>query len=89
MNRARKYPLGRVLLCLSLAEQRVTHIEDRLLNRGEMPYRGTLRAALDALVSQGLARVEKRGTVCFYRLAGGPEVDAALDEAWQVERGTP
>ncbi|WP_216319745.1 hypothetical protein [Deinococcus aestuarii] len=83
----RRYPAGRVLLCLSLAEQRVTGIEERLLGQGEMPGRATLRAALDDLVSRGLAHVEKRGAVHYFRLAEGHAVEEALDEAWETFGG--
>lgn len=75
---------GDVLLCLSLADQRQSEIHDRLTTRGGLVSPGMVLRALLALVADGLALVELRGRVKFYRLAEGPEVDAALDAAWDA-----
>ncbi|UQN10245.1 hypothetical protein [Deinococcus sp. QL22] len=47
----------------------------------------TLNTILKKLVSQDLAHVEYQGKVLSYRLAVGPAVEAALDEAWAEVQG--
>ncbi len=75
-----------VLLCLSLEEQRQVEIHDRLTQRGHLVSMTFLRRTLNTLTTSGLAvtRRDVRGG-CFYRLAEGEAVEAALDEAWSPD----
>lgn len=74
---------GDVLLCLSLEEQRQAEIHDRLTRRGHLVSMSFLRRTLNTLTASGLAvtRRDVQGG-CFYRLAEGEVVEAALDTAW-------
>jgi DNA-binding IscR family transcriptional regulator len=75
-----------VLSCLSLAEQRQVDIHDRLTRRGHLVSMSFLRRTLNTLTTSGLAvtRRDAQGG-CFYRLAEGEEVEAALDMAWSPD----
>ncbi|UQN10244.1 hypothetical protein [Deinococcus sp. QL22] len=73
---------SRVLLCLSLEAQEINYIDDRVLKTGKPIDRDTLKGILKKLVRQKLAHREQRGHALYFRLAVGPAVDLALDEAW-------
>jgi DNA-binding PadR family transcriptional regulator len=75
-----------VLLCLSLDEQRQNEIYDRLARRGHLPSMTSVRQTLNRLTKAGLVitrKTEMGG--CFYRLAEGEAVEAALDAAWSPD----
>ena len=75
---------GDVLLCLSLDEQRQDRIYDRLTKRGHLPSMRSVRQTLERLTQEGLVmtRTTEMGG-CFYRLAEGEAVEAALEAASQ------
>ncbi len=72
-----------VLLCLSLDEQGQAEIYNRLTKRGHLPRLSYVRQTLKRLTADGLVvtRKTERGE-CFYRLAEGEAVEAALNDAW-------
>lgn len=75
-----------VLLCLSLDEQRQGEIHDRLTKRGHVPSMAYLRKALRKFTADGLVVTRKaENGGCFYRLAEGEAVEAALDRAWNAQ----
>lgn len=75
-----------VLLCLSLNEQRQSEIHDRLTRRGHVPSMASLRKALRKFTVDGLVMTRKaENGACFYRLAEGEAVEAALDSAWEAQ----
>lgn len=72
-----------VLLCLSLEEQRIEAIIDRLAERGHMTDLGPMRRILLRYTTEGLVVTRKQANgACFYRLAEGGAVEAALNDAW-------
>ncbi|CAM3523046.1 DNA-binding PadR family transcriptional regulator [Deinococcus saxicola] len=72
-----------VLLCLSLEEQRQNEIHDRLTKRGHLPSMTYIRQTLNRLTKDGLVITRKTDMGgCFYRLAEGEAVEAALEAAW-------
>jgi predicted transcriptional regulator len=73
---------SRVLLCLSLEGQPISDLEDRLLKSGGPTNRDTLRTVLSGLVTRGLVHMEQEGRALYFRLAVGPAVEVALDDAW-------
>lgn len=76
-----------VLLCLSLEEQRQSDIHDRLTKRGHVPSMAYLRKTLRKFAADGLVVMRKaENGGCFYRLAEGEAVEAALDSAWDTQR---
>ncbi len=72
-----------VLLCLSLEEQRIEAIFDRLAKRGHMADMAPLRRILKRYTTEELVVTRKQANgACFYRLAEGGAVEVALNEAW-------
>lgn len=72
-----------VLLCLSLEEQRIEAIIDRLAKRGYMADLGTTWKILKRYTTAKLVVTRKQANgACFYRLAEGEAVELALNEAW-------
>ncbi len=83
MSISKRMKSSDVLLCLSLAEQRHGEIHDRLTRRGHLTNASSLRQTLNKLTTDGLVVTRKTETgECFYRLADGEGVEAALDAAW-------
>ncbi|CAM4424030.1 hypothetical protein [Deinococcus marmoris] len=80
-----------VLLCLSLEEQRIEAIIDRLAERGHITDLGHMRRILLRYTTEGLVVIRKQANgACFYRLAEGEAVEVALNEAWanaEIEQG--
>ncbi|CAM3520457.1 ArsR family transcriptional regulator [Deinococcus saxicola] len=80
-----------VLLCLSLEEQRIEAIIDRLAERGHMADLGPMRRILLRYTTEGLVVTRKQANgACFYRLAESEAVEVALNEAWakaEAEQG--
>lgn len=75
-----------VLLCLSLNEQRQNEIYDRLIKRGHFPSMSYVRQTLNRLTKDGLVVTRKTELgACFYRLAEGEAVEAALDAAASLD----
>jgi Fe2+ or Zn2+ uptake regulation protein len=72
-----------VLLCLSLEEQRIEAIFDRLAERGHMADLAPVRKILKRYTTEELVVTRKQANgACFYRLAEGEAVEVALNEAW-------
>lgn len=72
-----------VLLCLSLKEQRIEAIFDWLAMRGHIADMAPLRKILKRYTTEELVVTRKQANgACFYRLAEGEAVEAALNEAW-------
>lgn len=72
-----------VLLCLSLEEQRIEAIIDRLAERGHMTDLGPMRRILARYTTEGLVVTRKQANgACFYRLAESEAVEVALNKAW-------
>jgi hypothetical protein len=71
-----------VLLCLSLEEQRIEAIIDRLAERGQITDLNPMRKILNRYTTEGLVVTRKQANgACFYRLAEGEAVELALNEA--------
>ncbi|UQN07399.1 hypothetical protein [Deinococcus sp. QL22] len=74
-------PTNRVLLYLSLEDQTVSDIQWRARKSGGPISREWLKKILKKLVSQNLAHMGQKGDALSFRLAVGPAVEAALDQA--------